>query len=364
MNSDSTLTLLTREVPLIDVRSPVEFEQGALPASRNLPIMNDAERHRIGRCYKQQGHDAAVELGFELVHGHVRETRIEAWQQLLKAHPEAHLYCFRGGQRSGIAAGWLREAGTPVQIIEGGYKRLRRTLLGLADTLPQTFDITVVGGQTGTGKTIMVRDLESFALDLEGCANHRGSAYGALPTGQPSQVDFEHACTVRLLQLQTTGARRIVLEDESHRVGRVTVPPALFAAMADAPVAVIEEPLSARVERIFDEYVGIQHRLFAAIYGETYGFEAYAVYLRMALDAIRKRLGGARHSAVTATLESALAHHACGDLSVHRDWIEALLVEYYDPMYSWQLERKAERIVFRGDFVAVRDYLSAHREVG
>ena len=230
-------------------------------------------------------------------------------------------------------------------------------LLAEADSLPGKFSPTIVGGQTGTGKTLMLRELENVALDLEGCANHRGSAYGALPTGQPSQIDFEHACIVRLLQLQASGVRRLLIEDESHRVGRVTVPAALFAAMGEAPVVVIEEPLEARVERIFEEYVHVQSSLFAAVYGTEAGFRAYAYYLRRALDAIRKRLGGERHTTLTQALDSALERHARDDMNGHRDWIKPLLEHYYDRMYVYQLERKASRIVYRGSFAEVRDYL-------
>ena len=359
MSSESLTRLFVRGTPLIDVRAPIEFEQGAFPASHNLPIMNDAERHRIGKRYKDGGHDAAVALGHSLVAGELRQTRIEAWQMILHGHADAHVYCFRGGQRSNIAAAWLKAAGTPVPVIDGGFKRLRRHLLELAEDLPGAFDFTVVGGQTGTGKTLLLRELASRSLDLELYANHRGSAYGALPTGQPAQISFEHACIVRLLQLRADGWTHIAVEDESHRVGRVTVPPALFARMNEAPVAVIEEPLDARIERIFDEYVGVQHSLFVAIYGPEAGFQAYAEYLRRALHAIRKRLGGDRHVHLVAVLETALARHAAGDPSDHRAWIQLLLTGYYDRMYAYQLERKASRVTFSGTYAAVRDYLTA-----
>ena len=55
--------------PLLDVRAPVEFQQGAFPYAVNLPLMNDAERHAVGIEYKSAGPDAAIKLGHQLVKG-------------------------------------------------------------------------------------------------------------------------------------------------------------------------------------------------------------------------------------------------------------------------------------------------------
>jgi tRNA 2-selenouridine synthase len=35
-----------------------------------------------------------------------------------------------------------------------------------------------------------------------------------------------------------------------------------------------------------------------------------------------------------------------------------LLVDYYDPMYDYQLRSRSDLIVFRGDRAAVRDWLN------
>ena len=61
--------LLIADTPIIDVRAPIEFEQGAMPAAINLPLMNNDERAAVGICYKQQGSDAALALGHKLVAG-------------------------------------------------------------------------------------------------------------------------------------------------------------------------------------------------------------------------------------------------------------------------------------------------------
>lgn len=95
--------ILASDTPLIDVRAPIEFAQGAMPAALNLPLMNDDERAAVGTCYKRQGPDAALALGHSLVNGETREARISAWREASLAHPEGYLCCARGGQRSHIS---------------------------------------------------------------------------------------------------------------------------------------------------------------------------------------------------------------------------------------------------------------------
>ena len=74
--SDYTRIFL-EDVPLIDLRAPVEFQEGAFPNAVSLPLMTDDERAQVGTCYKRQGQAAAIELGHKLVGGAVRAARIE-----------------------------------------------------------------------------------------------------------------------------------------------------------------------------------------------------------------------------------------------------------------------------------------------
>ena len=78
-SSRTIRTLLASDTPLIDVRAPVEFCQGAMPASHNLPLMNDGGRAACGTCYRQQGADKALALGHQLWNGEHREQRRSAW---------------------------------------------------------------------------------------------------------------------------------------------------------------------------------------------------------------------------------------------------------------------------------------------
>jgi len=123
------LSVLLLDTPLLDVRAPVEFAQGAFPGVTNIPLMNDEERHRVGLQYKQKGQDSAIELGHELVSGEIKQSRVAQWVEFARANPQGYLYCFRGGLRSRISQQWLAEAGIQYPRIIGGYKAMRSFLL-------------------------------------------------------------------------------------------------------------------------------------------------------------------------------------------------------------------------------------------
>lgn len=90
---DELTALFLADTPLIDVRAPVEFTQGALPGAINLPILNDEERARVGTTYKQQGAEAAVQLGYTMISGSVKQDRMQQWLDFIRQHPQAVLYC-------------------------------------------------------------------------------------------------------------------------------------------------------------------------------------------------------------------------------------------------------------------------------
>ena len=102
-NTQDYKSLFLNDTPLLDVRAPVEFSQGAFPGTVNVPLMNDDERHRVGLQYKQAGQDSAIELGHQLVCGETKNVRVAHWVEFARAHPHGYLYCFRGGLRSQIS---------------------------------------------------------------------------------------------------------------------------------------------------------------------------------------------------------------------------------------------------------------------
>ncbi|MFO7552656.1 MAG: tRNA 2-selenouridine(34) synthase MnmH [Haliea sp.] len=334
--------------PFLDLRSPGEFAHGAFPTATNLPLMSNEERARVGTCYKQQGQAAAIALGHRLVSGAERERRLAAWSEFAREHPDGCLYCWRGGLRSQTVQQWLADAGIVYPRVVGGYKALRRFLLEELERSLQRAQLVLIGGRTGTGKTRVVAALDN-ALDLEGLARHRGSSFGHLPEGQPSQIDFENALSIGFLQQLQGSAGPVVLEDEGRLIGRLALPENLRQRMQDAPMLVVEESLAERVEVILEDYIVDLGQRYMDSEGVLEGPALHRARLLEGLDRIRKRLGGERHQAIRTQMEKAFAQQrASGDLDQHRAWISALLDSYYDPMYRYQLSQRAGRILFQG----------------
>ncbi|MGU3413268.1 tRNA 2-selenouridine(34) synthase MnmH [Enterobacteriaceae bacterium C34A] len=353
-NGTDFRAILRAGTPIIDVRAPVEFQQGSVPAASNLPLMDNDERAAVGTCYKRHGAEAALKLGHSLVKAEKRQQRISAWIEALQRHPEAYLCCARGGQRSHITQEWLREAGFDAPLIVGGYKSLRQTAIAVTEEAVQR-PMVLVGGCTGNGKTELIRT-HAAGIDLEGLAHHRGSSFGRTLVPQLSQASFENALAVELLQRD---AQRWVLEDEGHMIGANHLPECLRNRMAQAPIAVVDDPFEIRLERLREEYFTRMHHDFMQAFGEKKGWQEYSEYLHHGLFAIRRRLGLQRFAELTTKLDSALAEQQHnGSTEGHYSWLKPLLAEYYDPMYRYQLEKKAGKIVFRGNYAEVAEWLA------
>ncbi len=357
-NSSHYRELFLSDTPMMDMRAPVEFAQGAFPTSHSYPLMLDDERAAVGTCYKEQGQDAAIELGHRLVGGERKAERVAQWRAFCDANPSGYLYCFRGGLRSRISQQWLQEAGIDYPFIEGGYKALRRFLLATIESVAAS-PFTLLAGFTGCGKTQLINSLPN-GLDLEGAANHRGSSFGRYVTAQRTQINFDNTLAIDILKKQAQGCQSFILEDEGRNVGSVNVPISIYKAMQVAPIAVIDDPLDVRLARLLDDYVIRMQHDFVAVYGEEKGWHQFAAYLEKGLFSIRKRLGHERYSHIVALQQRAIKLQQLSNVADdHLEWLTLILEQYYDPMYRYQLNKKAERIVFRGDYDAVQSWLMA-----
>ncbi|MCL7942164.1 tRNA 2-selenouridine(34) synthase MnmH [Halomonas sp. ATCH28] len=331
------LALLREGRVLIDVRAPVEFAQGALPGAVNLPLMDDEERHLVGIAYKAHGQDAAIALGERLVSGGLKAARVAAWQRLLVAHPDAIIYCFRGGLRSQVAQQWLADAGALRPRIRGGWKAMRQALCARIDAAAEQ-PLMVVGGLTGCAKTPLILALDN-GLDLEGCARHKGSAFGRHPLPAPSQIDFEHAMGRRLLELPGP----LVVEDESRRIGAANIPLRFWEGMVPAPRIRIEMPLDWRLAQIRKDYIDDLWEVHRRQFGDWLGWALMRKQLTTALGRLRKRLGSERLARLQRLQALAFREHERGNRQAHEAWLAPLLTEYYDPLYRHQLEKHPER---------------------
>ena len=242
---------------------------------------------------------------------------------------------------------WLRdEAGIAYPRVTGGYKAMRGFLLDTLDRAIAECDFLVLGGMTGTGKTEVLRRLDD-ALDLEGHANHRGSSFGKRVSGQPTQINFDNALAIDILRKRAAGHARFVVEDEGQAVGSCSLPPALYQGMQRHGLVWLEDSLENRKQRILRDYVIDLGAEFVAAHGAEQGQALFAQRLRQSLDNIARRLGGERQAPGGHHGRGA-ARPGAGPVAGHLGWIEGLLSEYYDPMYVYQRQQKASRIVFAG----------------
>lgn len=294
---------------ILDARSPGEYQQGHIPDAVSFPLFNNEERAQVGTCYKEQGKEAAIELGLEITGSKLAHFVREA--KTLAPDHRVRLHCWRGGMRSSSLAWLLETAGMQVALLEGGYKTFRRWV---RETLAMPKKIVTLGGMTGTGKTnflYALADRGEQVLDLESLANHRGSSYGSL--GLPPQPTTEQFENLIAMQWAALDARRPVwIEAESRRVGLCRVPDEIFAQMVQAPVIQIERPRSERI----------------AVLLEVYG-AADPEELIAATERISKKLGGQNAKA-------AIEYIRQGNLAP----AIAITLDYYDKTYLFDLRRR------------------------
>ncbi len=293
---------------LIDVRAPLEFAEDHLPGAINLPVLNDAERARIGTIYKQESPFRARKLGAALVArnaaAHLEGALAEmpgGWRPLV--------YCWRGGQRSGAFASILRQIGWRVEIIDGGYKRYRALVQAMLYEAAFPAPVLLLDGGTGTAKTEILARVAARGgqvIDLEALAAHRGSLFGA-EGSQPAQKLFESRLAQRVRALDP--GRPVLIEAESSRIGRVRLPPALWRAMGRAAHVQIAAPLDARVAHVRRGYAG---------------FIADPDRLHATLDALRPLHARAQVDAWQEML-------AAGDFDA---LVRGLITTHYDPRYA------------------------------
>ncbi|MDX2240801.1 MAG: tRNA 2-selenouridine(34) synthase MnmH [Leptolyngbyaceae cyanobacterium bins.302] len=298
---------------MLDVRSPAEYEQAHIPGAISFPLFNNEERSQVGTCYKQQGRDAAVELGLQIV-GEKLATFVRQAKQLAPDR-RLRIHCWRGGMRSGSMAWLMETAGFQVLLLDQGYKGFRQWV---RQTLAVEKKVLTLGGMTGSGKTAVLQELAHQGqqiLDLEALANHRGSSYGALGLPpQPSTEQFENL--IAMTWAKFNAVHPVWIEAESRMVGMCRIPDELFRLMMQAPVLQIERSHSERV----------------AILLEVYG-SANREDLITATERITRRIGG-QHT------KAAIEHIQQNNLTPAIE----IVLDYYDKTYRYDLQKRGVAI--------------------
>lgn len=311
-NSLELIEFLKTSGPIFDVRSPGEFAQGRLPAAHNLPLFTNDERSHVGTLYKQAGRKQAVLAGMSYAAPKFAFF-VEEVEKAFSAFPSrgiAKIHCWRGGMRSGSIAMLLEMAGIPTVTLIGGYRTFRRWVL---EALKGPYQLRVLGGMTGSGKTAILHSLKeqgAQVLDLEGYANHRGSSFGMIGMPQqPSNEQFENELGHQLSLFDPI--KPIWVEDESRMIGCCKIPDPIFSAMKSAPLYLLQRSTEQRLREIQKTYWSQDPK---ALIDST--------------TRLTKKLGAIRGKEAITAIEN-------NDL----ESATLILLEYYDKSYLKELQR-------------------------
>jgi len=238
---------------VLDVRAPSEFEQGHIPSAVNLPLFDDDQRAEIGKIYKNSGKDDAVLRGLSIVGPKMASLAKTARSMAAGKKSQVFVHCWRGGMRSRSMQWLLETAGLQPKLLTGGYKAFRAMAQA---SFAKQWPLKVVSGLTGAGKTRVLQSLAAQGekmIDLEGLANHRGSAFGAI--GQDSPPSTEHFENLLFAELDRyKNDNRIWIEDEGNRIGTVVVPPPFVKLLKMSPAIFLDMKPDGRVANLMEDY--------------------------------------------------------------------------------------------------------------
>ena len=310
---------LSHVYTVIDVRSDAEYAHAHIPGASSIPLFNDEERAVVGTIYKQQSREDAIKQGLDFFGPKMKEMLLQAEGLIKKGNADEKtvlVHCWRGGMRSAAVAWLLDLYGFKVFTLRGGYKAFRNWVL---EELGRQHPFQILGGNTGSGKTIVLQSLKELnepVVDLEGLAGHKGSAFGniGLPK-QPSQEMFENKLAISIrLEKEKYPNNKIWLEDESQRIGTVNIPQEMWTHMRKCEIVFMDIPFTARLDYLV----------------ETYG-SLDLTALHDAILRIQKRLGGLETKTAISALEEK-NFHGCFDI----------LLKYYDKQYRKGLDNRQE----------------------
>ena len=300
---------LSEVIPVVDVRSPSEFNFGHIPGAVNIPLFNDEERKAVGTKFKKEGRLPAILEGLK----RTGPDLFAKLQQGLKIAKDGKLlvHCWRGGMRSEAMAWLFSLADLGVSVLDGGYKSYRRLV---SESLSEKRKMIILGGMTGSSKTLILRYIKSAGhqvVDLERLANHKGSAFGAL--GQPPQPTSEQFGNLLFNSLKGLDSDLpFWVEDESRNIGSVFMPDSFYLNMQTSISVVLVMDVNSRLPLLMEEYSSYPPEL-----------------LKASIIKISRRLGGDKTSDAVNAVENG-------------DFVKAIeiVLYYYDKAYLFGLKKK------------------------
>ncbi len=301
--------------PIIDLRTPKEFEEDHIPGAENFPILTNEERHEVSTLYKKDP-DRAKNLA--LVYGH---EKLEDLQKKISSYSKAGqqviFYCYRGGMRSGLLVAHLHSLGFPVVKLDGGYKSYRNFVRRELAAFGENMNFIVLHGYTGVGKTEILTLLQKKGLpvlDLEGLAQNSGSVFGEImySGSSPSQKYFE---SLMYAALSSISGNQCFVEMESRRIGKVTVPEELYRGLVTSKNHVlVKTSIKNRIALLYQDYVTDHNLSREDLLGK--------------IQRLKKILGKEKVNALAFALET----------KDYETMIERLMLDYYDPLYRKSLK--------------------------
>lgn len=320
---------------VIDIRSPIEFKDGAIPGAFNIPLFSDEERKEIGTLYKQVGQDAAKWKAMELVSPKIPNLlqSIKDVGEATKEQPIVH--CWRGGMRSKAVVTFLEFAGIRAKRLSGGYKAYRQYILqDIPHLLPER--AVVLHGLTGVGKTEILKLLNGMGypvLDLEEMAAHRGSIFGTVGLGNGhNQKTFDSLLYKRLKEIQ--GTAYFLMEAESKRIGKAMQPEELMTKKINGIHIYLHTAMEHRVNHITNEYID--------------PYEQAPWYFNEIQESLEKILPRIKGDETKKRLQVHLENRQ------YKQLVKILLEDYYDPKYDHK------RQDYVGEFIDI--YADSHKE--
>ncbi len=308
------------ESKIIDVRTPAEYDLGHILGARNIPLLSNEERVEVGTLYKQSSPEIAFDKGIELVGPKMHTFLKQAREYIGK--DKATLYCWRGGKRSQSMSWLFNMAGFNTQTVPGGYKSYRRYVTDILGS--KELKLIVVGGKTGSGKTEILHELRAQGeqvIDLEGLANHKGSAFGWI--GEKAQPAIEHFENQLAHQIKSFDlSKQIWIENESRMIGRIALHQDLWTSLKASPLIHITIPDQERVKHLVNVYTSEDSE-----------------DLKVAFEKIQKRLGGLRLQQAMEALDK-------------KDYAQAakIALTYYDKSYTKLLEKNETEFIYKLNF--------------